>query len=219
MAAATTAVVAIGVAVAMVVVAAATGNPSPIVIGGSFEVKITGTPCVPVLSLRASDIPHQNSAMKSVRLGTRSSALALWQARTVAELLRPVLDPHRPELVLIDTHGDRDQNSALSAMGGFGVFTRSIQSALLDDRADVAVHSLKDLPTIPVPGLKLVATPARGPTGDAFVSTKFAHFADLPRGAVIGTSSLRRRAMIRNVRPDVQVVELRGNVETRLRKL
>ena len=155
----------------------------------------------------------------SLKLGTRGSALALWQANHVAESLRAFIAPRKVELVLIETHGDRDQASALSSMGGFGVFTKAIQNALLDGRADVAVHSLKDLPTIPEPRLELVATPPRGPTGDAFVSRKTRRFDDLPENATVGTSSLRRRAQLLNRRPDLKLVELRGNVDTRLRKL
>jgi hydroxymethylbilane synthase len=154
-----------------------------------------------------------------LRLGTRGSPLALWQARHVADLLRPVSSPRAVELVTIETHGDRDQATALSAMGGFGVFTKAIQQALLDGKVDVAVHSLKDLPTIPVDGLGLAAVPPRGPSGDAFVSPKHRGFDDLPKGARVGTSSLRRRAQLLNRRPDLQLVELRGNVDTRLRKL
>jgi hydroxymethylbilane synthase len=104
-------------------------------------------------------------------------------------------------------------------MGGFGVFTKAIQSALLDDRVDVAVHSLKDLPTIPEPGLELVAVPPRGPSGDAFVSRRHRRFDELPEGATVGTSSLRRRAQLLNRRPDLKLLDLRGNVDTRLRKL
>ena len=154
-----------------------------------------------------------------LRLGTRGSPLALWQASNIADRLRPVAGPRPVELIQIDTHGDRDQASALSAMGGFGVFTKAIQTSLHDHRADVAVHSLKDLPTIPEPGLELVAVPPRGPTGDAFVSHKYRRFDDLPDAAVIGTSSLRRRAQLLNRRPDLRLVDLRGNVDTRLRKL
>jgi hydroxymethylbilane synthase len=156
--------------------------------------------------------------MTPLRLGTRGSQLALWQANHVAGRLR-VATPRPVELTLIETHGDRDQASALSAMGGFGVFTKAIQNALLENRADVAVHSLKDLPTIPEPDLELVAVPPRGPTGDAFVSRKYARLDDLPTGAVVGTSSLRRRAQVLNRRPDLTLLDLRGNVETRLRKL
>jgi hydroxymethylbilane synthase len=143
----------------------------------------------------------------------------LWQANYIRDLLTPVAAPRAVELVLIETHGDRDQASALSAMGGFGVFTKAIQNALLTDRADVAVHSLKDLPTIPEPQLELAAVPPRGPTGDAFISRKHRHFDDLPQGATVGTSSLRRRAQVLNRRPDLKLVDLRGNVDTRLRKL
>jgi hydroxymethylbilane synthase len=155
----------------------------------------------------------------SLRLGTRGSPLALWQANYVAALLRPIVAPRPVELTLIETHGDRDQASALSAMGGFGVFTKAIQQALLDGRADVAVHSLKDLPTEPTDGTELVAVPPRGPAGDAFVSRKYHRFDDLPAGAVVGTSSLRRRAMLLNRRPDLSLIDLRGNIDTRLRKL
>src|SRR5687767_9627238 len=128
--------------------------------------------------------------MSSLRLGTRGSPLALWQAHYVADRLRPVIAPRLVELVLIETTGDRVQDKPLASMGGFGVFTKEIQNALLDRRCDVAVHSLKDLPTIPVPGLRLAAVPPRGPNGDVLVSLKHAQFADLPMGAVVGTSSL-----------------------------
>jgi hydroxymethylbilane synthase len=155
----------------------------------------------------------------NLRLGTRGSPLALWQARFVESHLAPLADPRAVELVLIETTGDRDQASALSTMGGFGVFTKAIQDALLANRADIAVHSLKDLPTIPTDGLELAAVPPRGPNGDAFVSRKWRTFDDLPTGATVGTSSLRRRSMLLNQRPDLQLVDLRGNVDTRLRKL
>jgi len=157
--------------------------------------------------------------MTPLRLGTRGSHLALWQANHVADRLRPVVDPRPVEIVVIETHGDVVQDRPISAMGGFGVFTKSIQDALLGNRVDVAVHSLKDLPTIPVPGLELTAVPPRGPTGDAFITHKHARFEELTHGAVVGTSSLRRRAQLLNRRPDLKVVDLRGNVETRLRKL
>ena len=157
--------------------------------------------------------------MSLLRLGTRGSPLALWQARYVQSRLAPFAAPRPVALVLIQTDGDRDQASALSQMGGYGVFTKAIQNAILDGRADVAVHSLKDLPTIPTDGLELAAVPARGPNGDALVSRKWKGFDDLPGGATVGTSSLRRRAMLAHRRPDLKLVELRGNVETRLRKL
>ena len=157
--------------------------------------------------------------MDSIRLGTRGSPLALWQANYVAERLRPVVDPRTVELVVIETHGDQVQDRPLASLGGFGVFTKAIQDALLNNRVDVAVHSLKDLPTIPVQGLALAAVPPRGPTGDAFVSAGHRKFDDLPTGAIVGTSSLRRKAQLLNRRRDLKVVDLRGNVDTRLRKL
>lgn len=157
--------------------------------------------------------------MNPLRIGTRGSRLALWQAHHVADRLRPVAAPRDVELVEIETSGDRFQNTSLTQIGGDGVFTKEIQRALLAGLVDVAVHSLKDLPTAIVPGLTLAAVPERGPRGDAFVSHKHRRFDDLPAGAVVGTSSLRRRSQVLHRRPDLQLVNLRGNVETRLRKL
>jgi hydroxymethylbilane synthase len=157
--------------------------------------------------------------MNPLRIGTRGSKLALWQAHHVADLLRPLAAPRPVELIEIQTTGDRVQDVALSQIGGDGLFTKEIQRALLDGAVDVAVHSLKDLPTIPVEGLVLAGVPRRGPTGDAFVSRKVSRFDDLPAGAVVGTSSLRRRAQVLHRRPDLKLVDMRGNVETRLRKL
>ncbi len=153
-----------------------------------------------------------------LRIGTRGSPLALWQAHHVQALLRAVTD--RPvELVEIETSGDRVRDVALTQIGGDGVFTKEIQRALLAGAVDVAVHSLKDLPTTHVEGLTLAAVPARGPVGDVFISRRHARFDELPNGAVVGTSSLRRRAQALYRRPDLRLVNLRGNVETRLRKL
>jgi hydroxymethylbilane synthase len=157
--------------------------------------------------------------MTPLRIGTRGSALALWQANHVADRLRPLAAPRPVELVLIQTTGDRVQDRPLAQIGGDGLFTKEIQRALLAGTADVAVHSLKDLPTLPVDGLVLAAVPLRGPTGDAFVSRRHRAFDALPQGAVIGTSSLRRRAQVLHRRPDLRLVDMRGNVETRLRKL
>ncbi len=154
-----------------------------------------------------------------LRIGTRGSPLALWQARHVAALLRPLAHPRPVELMEIETAGDRIRDAALSQIGGDGVFTKEIQRALLAGIIDVAVHSLKDLPTTFIAGLTLAAVPARGPSGDVFVSRKHKRFDDLPQGAVVGTSSLRRRSQALHRRPDLMLVNLRGNVETRLRKL
>ena len=157
--------------------------------------------------------------MTPLRIGTRGSPLALWQANHVADRLRPLVGPRPVELVLIRTTGDRVQDRPLAQIGGDGLFTKEIQQALLTDTADVAVHSLKDLPTLPVEGLVLAAVPPRGPSGDAFVSRRHRTFESLPPHAVVGTSSLRRRAQLLHRRPDLRPVEMRGNVETRLRKL
>jgi hydroxymethylbilane synthase len=153
------------------------------------------------------------------RIGTRGSRLALWQANFVAAQLRPLLAPRPVELVEIQTAGDQVHDVPLPQIGGDGVFTKEIQHGLLQQKVDVAVHSLKDLPTAVVPGLVLAAVPSRGPVGDAFVSRRCPNFAALPTGARIATSSLRRQAQVLHRRPDLHVAAVRGNVETRLRKL
>ncbi|HTU20359.1 MAG TPA: hydroxymethylbilane synthase [Gemmataceae bacterium] len=164
--------------------------------------------------------------MNPLRIGTRGSPLALWQAHYIADRLRPLVAPRAVELMEIETSGDRIRDAALTQIGGDGVFTKEIQRALLAGvgpasrrSIDVAVHSLKDLPTTFIAGLTLAAVPERGPSGDAFVSHKHRHFDALPPGAVVGTSSLRRRSQALHRRPDLNLVNLRGNVETRLRKL
>lgn len=154
-----------------------------------------------------------------IRIGTRGSPLALWQARHVASLLQPLAGTQPVELIEIETKGDTVRDVPLSQIGGDGVFTKEIQRALVDGRVDVAVHSLKDLPTTPVEELVLAAIPARGPSGDAFVSRRYRRFDDLPPGATLGTSSLRRRSQVLHRRPDLRLVDMRGNVETRLHKL
>lgn len=156
---------------------------------------------------------------RPVRLGSRGSRLALWQANYVANLLRPVVGARPVEIVTIQTTGDQVGDVPLPQIGGEGVFTREIQRALLAGSVDVAVHSLKDLPTQPVEGLTLAAVPSRGPTGDVFVSQSHKSFDALPKNATVATSSLRRRAQALHRRPDLCVVDMRGNVETRLRKL
>jgi len=154
-----------------------------------------------------------------LRIGTRASALALWQARHVAALLaaRPGALP--TELVHINTSGDLEREVPLWQAPGQAFFTREIDRALLEGRVDVAVHSLKDLPTQLEAGLTLAATLARADPRDALVSASGATLARLPRGARIGTSSLRRRAFLARARPDAVLLELRGNVPTRLERL
>jgi hydroxymethylbilane synthase len=154
-----------------------------------------------------------------LRIGTRGSRLALWQVNFIADRLRSLPDTPPVELVIIQTAGDQVRDVPLSQIGGDGVFTKEIQRALLDRSVDLAVHSLKDLPTTHVEGLVLAAVPERGPAGDVFVSRRHRRFADLPPGAVVATSSLRRRAQVLRRRPDLHLVNIRGNVETRLRKL
>lgn len=154
-----------------------------------------------------------------LRIGTRGSRLALWQANHVASLLRAVAPTRAVTLVEIETAGDQIRDVPLAQLGGQGAFTKEIQRALQASAIDVAVHSLKDLPTFTVEGLVLAAVPERGPVGDAFVSHKHRAFADLPSGALVATSSVRRRAQILHRRPDLWLINIRGNVETRVRKL
>ncbi len=153
------------------------------------------------------------------RIATRGSALARWQAEHVAGLLRPLLPARAVELVEVPTTGDRVGDQSLAAIGGLGVFTREIQQAVLAGQADLAVHSLKDLPTATIEGLVLAAVPKRGSTADAFVSQRHIRFNDLPRNATVATGSARRRAQLLHRRPDLRLVDIRGNVDTRLRKL
>jgi hydroxymethylbilane synthase len=122
-------------------------------------------------------------------------------------------------LVPVTTRGDQKQRESVAAIGTQGVFTKEIQQALWEDRIDLAVHSLKDLPTSPVAGLCLAAVPERAPAGDVLVGREHARLDDLPQGAVVGTGSLRRRAQILHLRPDLRMADIRGNVDTRLRKL
>src|SRR5690242_2676154 len=125
--------------------------------------------------------------MMTLRIGTRGSPLALWQAHYVSDRLRTSVPGLVIELVEIQTEGDQVRDVPLAVLGGEGVFTKAIQDALLAGRVDVAVHSLKDLPTVEVPGLALAAVPSRGPTGDALVSRRVARFADLPPRAKVAT--------------------------------
>ncbi len=157
--------------------------------------------------------------MTPLRIGTRGSKLALWQANHIADRLRPLTAGRPVELVEILTSGDRIQDVSLTVLGGQGIFTKEIQRALLDGRVDVAVHSLKDLPTVAFDGLCLAAVPERGPIRDAFVSARHATFDALPTGATVASSSLRRRSQLLHRRPDLRLEEIRGNVDTRLRKL
>jgi len=150
-----------------------------------------------------------------VRAATRGSPLARWQAEHVAWLLRAVDPSLRVELVVVDTDGDRRLDVPIWELGGKGVFAKEVQSAVLDDRADIAVHSAKDLPSVTGPGLVLAAVPERGDPRDALVGSTLA---DLPEAAEVATGSLRRQAQLAAVRPDLRFVGLRGNMATRLAK-
>jgi hydroxymethylbilane synthase len=157
-----------------------------------------------------------------LRIGSRGSQLALWQANYIADLLRA--NDHSVEIEIIKTTGDRLQGVTFAQVVGEsgtakGMFTKEIEEALAEGRVDLAVHSLKDLPTELPEGFALAATPRRVDPRDVLVSVKYADLASLPQGAVVGTSSQRRRAQLKALRPDVEAVEFRGNVDTRLRKL
>lgn len=152
-----------------------------------------------------------------LRLGTRNSPLARWQAEWTAGELRRL--GREVELVPISTSGDRQQVGPIGAIGTQGVFTKELQRALLDGAIDLAVHSLKDLPTEPIDGLALAAVPLRGPIGDCLVSPRYKTLEELPHGAIVGTGSQRRRAQLLFARPDLKLEDVRGNVDTRLRKL
>lgn len=152
-----------------------------------------------------------------LRIGTRGSALARWQAEWVRKQLARF--GIQSELVIITTSGDRHQHWAVESLGATGVFTREIQLALLANEVDLAVHSLKDLPTISPEGLIVAAIPPRGPVGDLLISRRETSLVSLPPGATIGTGSRRRAAQILYHRPDLKILPLRGNVDTRLRKL
>ena len=156
---------------------------------------------------------------KLVRIATRKSALALWQAEFVkAELERFHADV-RVELVPMSTQGDIILDTPLAKIGGKGLFVKELEQAMLDGRADIAVHSMKDVPVEFPEGLELYTICEREDPRDAFVSNNFANLNELPQGAIVGTSSLRRQCQIKALRPDLDIRDLRGNVNTRLGKL
>jgi hydroxymethylbilane synthase len=155
--------------------------------------------------------------MARLRIGSRGSQLALWQANHISALLRD--QGHEVELEIIKTTGDKITDVALAKVGTKGMFTKEIEEALAEGRVDLAVHSLKDLPTELSPGFEIAAVTKRENPHDVFCSRKYESIEDLPRGARVGTSSLRRQAQLKAVRPDLDIHPLRGNVDTRLRKL
>ncbi len=155
----------------------------------------------------------------ALRIATRKSALALWQAEHVAARLR-ALAPGRPvELVPMSTEGDRNLGLSLAASGGKGLFVKELEQALLDGRAELAVHSMKDVPVLLSPEFVIAAVLEREDAYDAFLSPRYRTFDALPQGAKVGSSSLRRQSQLLHRRPDLHIEPLRGNVDTRLRKL
>lgn len=155
----------------------------------------------------------------TLRIATRKSALALWQAEHVAGLLRAAHPGLWVELVPLSTRGDEILDKPLATIGGKGLFLKELEVAMLEGRADLAVHSLKDVLSELEPGFTLPAILPRTDAADAFVSNDYADLTALPIGARVGTSSLRRQAQLRAVRPDLELLDLRGNVGTRLQKL
>lgn len=154
--------------------------------------------------------------VESIKVGTRSSPLALWQANWVSARLREL--GNEVELIHITTQGDVTQGP-LDLIGGRGLFTNELQNALMQNRIDLAVHSLKDLPTEKVKGLKLGAIPVRETMGDVLITAQGTSVQDLPHNAIVGTGSMRRKSQLLNARPDLDIRDIRGNVDTRLRKL
>ena len=155
--------------------------------------------------------------MALLRIGSRGSQLALWQAHHISDLLRA--QGHTVELEIIKTTGDKIQDVALAKVGTKGMFTKEIEEALVENRIDLAVHSLKDLPTELAGPFEIAAITERVDPRDAFLSLKYDSVKALPQGARVGTSSLRRQAQLKQFRPDLEIIALRGNVDTRVRKL
>lgn len=155
--------------------------------------------------------------MARLRIGSRGSQLALWQAQHISDLLHA--QGHTVEIEIIKTTGDKITDVALAKVGTKGMFTKEIEEALVENRVDLAVHSLKDLPTEIAGDFEIAAITSREDPRDVFCSVKFASIEALPQQASVGTSSLRRQAQLKALRPDLQIHALRGNVDTRLRKL
>lgn len=160
-----------------------------------------------------------NRSDRLLRIATRRSALALWQAEHVAARLRAHHPGMRVELVAMTTRGDQITDRPLAAVGGKGLFLKELEIAMLEERADIAVHSFKDVPMELEPGFAIAAVLERADAADAFISNEYSRLEELPSGARVGTSSLRRQAQLRALRPDLELADLRGNVNSRLAKL
>ena len=163
--------------------------------------------------------PHVHNLMPLIRIATRKSALALWQTEHVAARLRAAHPGLDIKLLPLSTQGDKILDSPLAKIGGKGLFVKELEAAILEERADLAVHSMKDVPVALPEGLRLQTILPRENPYDAFVSNAYATLDALPPGARLGTSSLRRQAQIQTLRPDLEILSLRGNVNTRLAKL
>ena len=156
---------------------------------------------------------------RKLRIATRKSPLALWQANFVRQSLEKIHKDLQVELVPMSTQGDKILDSPLAKIGGKGLFVKELEMALLQDTADVAVHSMKDVPMEFPEGLQLAGICKREDPTDALVSNKFSNLEGMPKGATIGTSGLRRQCQLKYIRPDLHITDLRGNVGTRLHKL
>ena len=167
----------------------------------------------------AGRVAGDNYSMKKLRIATRQSALALWQANHIKSLLESAHAELQCEIIGMTTLGDRNKFSPLSQMGGKGVFVKELETVLLDGSVDIAVHSMKDVPGELPEGLSITSIVERASPQDAFVSNRFESLADLPKGSRVGSSSLRRVRQLQLAYPGLEFTELRGNVDTRLRKL
>ncbi len=156
--------------------------------------------------------------MKTLRIGTRGSELALWQAHHVRDLLKKKLKNIDIEIIIVKTKGDKILNQALSEIGDKGLFTKELEVALLEHNIDIAVHSLKDLQTVIPFGLRLGAVPKREKVNDVLISNKWKSLDELPEGATLASGSLRRQSQLKHLRPDLNIVDIRGNLNTRFQK-
>jgi hydroxymethylbilane synthase len=179
----------------------------------------TGPACIGIEQMCIFSCSKETSLRKEIRIGTRASALALWQAEWVKAELESKHPGMRVSLTKIKTTGDKILDVPLAKVGGKGLFVKEIEEAMLRNEIDIAVHSMKDVPTFFPDGLHLGAITKREDPRDALLSRNHVKFKDLPVGAKVGTSSLRRQAQLMHVRPDFLIEQLRGNVDTRLRKL
>lgn len=156
---------------------------------------------------------------KKIKIGSRDSVLAMWQTEFVVERLKEVTDAYEFEIVSLKTKGDKILDVSLAKIGDKGLFTKELETGLLDGSVDFAVHSMKDMPTELPEGLQISSMLKRHNPADVLISEQYGSFAELPQGAKVGTSSLRRRAQLLHARPDLDIHDLRGNLQTRMRKM